>query len=756
MTLALLIACSLEPKGEPGSVLLARHPELLQSLVLPDTNRAGMSEPGRTELRCDWAEERRVGPLVEWVCVLPARTVNYWNSSATRPPGLQVFEEGGQPLSFHPRRPELMGPAGSFSHRDGRIFVIAEEAPSELYYLYPQAQEEEGLLNLGSSGLDPTAFAFRSLPLRKVFRHGLYLPAPAEAVFEVEVPRDGQLSGGVVLLPPALPQGERSDGVTLVVEVEHEGRTREVEELQLDPGGTEGLDVDLSRWEGQTITLRFRTLERAGNTLDYLFISEPSIHTPKEAPGRVAGLFLDTLRQDHLGAYGYERPVSPTLDALAEQGVVYEQARAPAPWTLPSGRAALTGRNPDAFVETEHMGRWFAEQGWMTAAVVGNTYMTRNFDMATGWSVHRGEVGTNAREATNRAIQAVNGHPDQDLALVVHYMDAHMPYVEPEEHRLWASPEPPVPLLGAWMEKELEQAWKAHPHKREALRQYTIDRYDGAVHFIDAEIARLLEVLGPDATVVVFADHGEEFWEHGAVGHGHSLDEELVRVPLIVRSPGLPAGRSARPATLADIVPTVMELVGLQAPEGLVGQSLLGPEDPERPIALGTTLFGPSALGVVWRGHKWQLRGTEELLQVLGQDEDVSAGQDLGLYREAYERALGRPLQRVIRVLADNATRAYLKPPGQLVIEVPGGVAAMWPRPGGSFRFQLPEPGEHIEVTGRACPVELFLVPSDPEAKVQVSGGTMAWTLRPEGGPLDSRQLSDAVLEELEALGYVE
>ena len=741
---------------------MARHPERLVSLTLPETSRQNLpAVEGRQPLHCkNWKETRREGELVEWSCRLPVRTVNYWHDSTRQPPGLRLWQDIW-PLTFHQQGQTIAGPR-TFSHKSGKVFVPSREAPEDLVFVYPQARLEELALNRDTAGLEDTAFALRSLPLRRAFRYGLYLPAPAEAVFEVEVPTDGHLRMGAVLLVPALQQQAGSDGATLVLEVESEGRTTRLEEMDLSPhsGGTPSLD--LSRWEGESVRLHLRTEPGDSALLDYVFLTEPTLYTPKKQPRRVALIFIDTLRRDHLGAYGYERPVSPNLDALASQGIVYDQARSPAPWTLPSARASVTGQHPENFVQGEHMGSVFAEQGWATGAMVGNTYLSRNFDLATGWSIHRGEVSTDATEITDLALEVLEGHDDRDLALLVHYMDPHLPYTEPRAHQLWAG-EPPIPLGPAWMEKQLTKAWEEHPQNRDALQQHVIDRYDQNIRYVDSELERLLEALGPEATVVVFSDHGEEFWEQGVVGHGHALSEELLRVPLILRGPGVEPDRSSRPATLQDILPTVLELAGLEIPDNLAGTSLLGPEDPERPIAIGSPLFGESSLGVVHRGHKWILKGLEEHLYELAGDPSQSpdlAGQaDLNPYRTAYEQALGRPLMRVLRLVAEDTSKAYLQPHEHLLMQVPGGIVRVWTRPGGSYRFKVPVPdGERVEVRGRAAPSELFVLPKnlDVEAVLESATGGIAWTLRPEGGPPDERQLSDTVRRELEALGYLE
>ena len=111
----------------------------------------------------------------------------------------------------------------------------------------------------------------------------------------------------------------------------------------------------------------------------------------------------------------------------------------------------------------------------------------------------------------------------------------------------------------------------------ESGKQYVIDRYDNNLAFVDDELMRFLGHLGPNDTVMLISDHGEEFWDHGSVGHGHSLYDEMVRTPLLVRLPGVfePGSRIAPAVSTADLVPTMTQALGLEAMKDVEGVSLL-------------------------------------------------------------------------------------------------------------------------------------------------------------------------------------
>jgi arylsulfatase A-like enzyme len=208
----------------------------------------------------------------------------------------------------------------------------------------------------------------------------------------------------------------------------------------------------------------------------------------------VALIFVDTLRADHLGIYGYERSTSPLLDRWAETAVVFEAARAPAPWTLPSARAVLSGRQPESWYEEANLPERMAEAGFLTLAAVSNPYLAASFDMHRGWSEHTMQNKRPADALVDAAIASIEAHADRDLLLMVHFMDTHLPYREPPPYReLWAEPRPEEAE-----EFVREDLLKLDPSSRDfpRRRRETIDRYDQNIRFVDAELARLLGVLG--------------------------------------------------------------------------------------------------------------------------------------------------------------------------------------------------------------------------------------------------------------------
>lgn len=307
-------------------------------------------------------------------------------------------------------------------------------------------------------------------------------------------------------------------------------------------------------------------------------------------PERVVLVSIDTLRADHLGAYGYSRPTSPKLDAFAAGGVIFTDVTSPSPWTLPAHASLFTGFYPGrhglasssaklpATVTT--LAQHLAARGFQTAAVVNSNYLSPVFGLERGFqrfrhvqeSVGQREPG---REVTEQAIAWAEAMRGQRAFLFVHYYDVHSDYRSlPEYERQF---------VGSYTGSvdgstaQLLDARRRGTRFDEADVRHLVDLYDAGIRQMDDELARLLAGLGDDqrTLVLVTSDHGEEFLEHGGVLHGRTQYQELVRVPLILRGPGVPVGvRVDRTVSLVDVMPTILAAVGEPVPAGLDGSDL--------------------------------------------------------------------------------------------------------------------------------------------------------------------------------------
>ena len=327
----------------------------------------------------------------------------------------------------------------AFTSRALRVRRFIEEGPpsADSYTVrYTRAVERETGMNLVLSGQEPSGFAFRSVQIDDTTRSGLLLPAPSSARWDIEVPTGAVLDLDLVLLPPeAADPALRSDGSELVVSVIVDGARTELLRAASELARFDRHRVDLSAYGGQEIALEVATQPVGTTDLDYVFVADPIVHVPDPDPPRVVLLFVDTLRADHLSAYGYERETTPGLDAWFGEGAVFEQGRSIAPWTLPSARTMVTGALPESWGQVQRLPDRFAQAGWATAFLAGNVYLSSNFEMADDWGTHRVINWPNADVQVDRALAYLDEHEDRPVFLMLHLMDMHLPYTEPPSYR---------------------------------------------------------------------------------------------------------------------------------------------------------------------------------------------------------------------------------------------------------------------------------------------------------------------------------
>ncbi|MDB4977040.1 MAG: hypothetical protein JWN48_5381 [Myxococcaceae bacterium] len=278
---------------------------------------------------------------------------------------------------------------------------------------------------------------------------------------------------------------------------------------------------------------------------------------PTASGAHVVLITIDALRADHLGSYGYALPVSPELDALAKRSLVFERAYAQAPHSSYSLSSLHTSEYVHEVVALSRplpkstLASALSEQGYHTAAFftdgIFHTEGTKLIplrDSAFGFALFD-HTNRESEQQTDRVLQEVErivqrGEPPS--LLWVHYFDVHEPYQE----TTFGSGE--------------------------------MERYDSEILHVDRELARLIRELDArlsrDVVIAITADHGEEFRDHGGVYHGSTLYDEQVRVPLILRVPGLAPGRFAAPVESIDIAPTLLGAVGAPVPASMRGRDL--------------------------------------------------------------------------------------------------------------------------------------------------------------------------------------
>jgi len=350
---------------------------------------------------------------------------------------------------------------------------------------------------------------------------------------------------------------------------------------------------------------------------------------PPDGPVGAVVIVLDTVRADHVSCYGYERPTTPSIDALAEIGVRFEEVVAPAPWTLPSvigllaGEYPSTAMTPDGKLERSLIER-FEEHGIRTAAITEGGYVSRHFGLDLGFGHFREEEGAvRLLEDGNRprdqapggiehtfaqAKQWLRDHGGEPFLLFVHTYEPHTPYTR---HAFTEGLDPG--RIGPIFDIDyLEQLRDGTLRLTEAERRYGVALYDGDIRESDRHVGELLAVLeetglGDRTVVVVTSDHGEELGEHferHVFDHGHSLRDDLLLVPLALHDPTREFAARVVPdqVRLIDVLPTVAELLSVPIDEDIPGTSLVplmtGEERGDRVAISALTKRGPARLSM--------------------------------------------------------------------------------------------------------------------------------------------------------------
>jgi arylsulfatase A-like enzyme len=331
-------------------------------------------------------------------------------------------------------------------------------------------------------------------------------------------------------------------------------------------------------------------------------------------------IVVDTLRADFLGAYGYAGGTSPHLDALAARSVVFDRAVAASALTAPSHASIMTSRyvrehsigylnGGTRLVGRPTLASVFRDAGYDTAAFISNSIIRSRVGLDAGFDLYDDALPDSERNrpyifertadgTTDRAVEWLRRDAETPFFLWVHYQDPHGPYTPPEAlaERFDRPPRPgekPLPLLDRQNGHLGIPAYQALPGLRYAS-QYRA-RYAAEIRYVDDELARLLDAIGEregegGTVLLLTADHGESMGEgHYFFAHGHATTPDLARVPFLLSAPGLKPGRSSALVHHVDVMPTLLDLAGLEAPPGLRGLALgplvaAGRELPDRVV----------------------------------------------------------------------------------------------------------------------------------------------------------------------------
>ena len=401
-----------------------------------------------------------------------------------------------------------------------------------------------------------------------------------------------------------------SAGAVFTIEIERDERSTTLYTHSLRPADppqtAQWTDVhlDLAAYAGAEVRIAFASeafdddptahfaFPLWGNPMLYSVPSNRGRETPN-----VIVVSLDTLRADHVGCYGYKRDTTPNLDRFAGECVVFDTTIAPSTFTPASHASVFTGLHP-AVHEAGMQSRGYrlkaqwttlAEilraKGYLTAAFTEGVAiraamgLSQGFDLYSDGPAPRQQRLGVAEETFAKATSWLERYGRLPFFLFVHTYEIHEPY----------GAVPP------WTTKFADPAYagsagaRLAEAKTEADRKHTVDLYDASIAFTDHHLGQFLgrvRQLGllDNTVVVVFSDHGEEFWEHGAAGHLTHLYDETLRVPLLIRLPGAdpPRKRIEQQVCLTDVFATLLDLVKETPPRQCASHDLLGLLDPKR------------------------------------------------------------------------------------------------------------------------------------------------------------------------------
>ncbi len=315
-------------------------------------------------------------------------------------------------------------------------------------------------------------------------------------------------------------------------------------------------------------------------------------------PQNLVLISIDTLRADHLGVYGHPWLKTPRIDALAGESVRFVRAVAPAPTTLASHTSLMTGTYPhthgvpDNDYRVAEANRMLAEiltdEGFATAGVIGGYPLGPQTHFHQGFGAYTvlPSDGVNSEQVSDAALAWLESRDSRRFFLFVHYWDVHWPY----------SPPPPYDRMYRRDSLEMTGMKSEIDAVRGALRRAAPDAaerpevlrrlYAGGVSYVDAQVGRLLAGLRErgrldDSLVVLTSDHGEAMEEHAGEfwNHGNTVYDSVARIPLLLRLPRGAGGGRVEDWRLShvDLMPTLLELLGLSPPTGLEGESFAGP-----------------------------------------------------------------------------------------------------------------------------------------------------------------------------------
>ena len=372
------------------------------------------------------------------------------------------------------------------------------------------------------------------------------------------------------------------------------------------------LDADLGPLAGNIVRIDLRAVGGEARVVAPEIVTLDGAAPRASRPVKNAIVYLiDTLRADRVRAINpATRVQAPGLARFSEAAAVMDGARTQENWTKPSVATLLSSLFPwqhnaittEAVVPAavELLPETLSARGFHTGAFIANGYVSDRFGFSQGWTTYRNYVREGRRNVAQYVaadvLEWLDHRPqEKPFFLYVHAIDPHVPYKPPRQFLEMYDASPYSGVVDFSSDNELLEKIKAGRIPLNARDKVHLEAlYDGEISYHDAHFNSILDGLARrnldnDTMIIIVADHGEEFWDHGSVGHGHSVYEELLHIPMLVRLPGTTGAVRIEDAVgLVDVMPTVLEALGQPLPDGLAGESFL-------PLLRGVTPDAPRA-----------------------------------------------------------------------------------------------------------------------------------------------------------------
>jgi arylsulfatase A-like enzyme len=614
--------------GSPGRTVIRLLDVVDNAKLTLSTGQASAASSSR-QWRLDEWKQIRSTPVAVWAQSSPVRMNQ--GIYPQQPSDLEVildskkvrYQKGiaaGRPVK------EVKQREGRWEYHRNRIVLVTDRDPNKegIVLVSNGASGADTRLDFGLAALGASEFVLAPVENGLQTRMSLLLPAPARAQFQIQVPAMSTLRFGYGLSLSA-EAGQTGEAQFQV----HINEQSVWSDTATQHSGWQDVSIDLGEYAGKTVQLDFHTTISESGQYAYSAFSSPEIVGPQteNGPRRIIVVGMDTLRADHLGTHGYERPTSPGLDQIAAQSVVFEKAWTPAPRTRPSFRSATTGRWPLKAIDAPTIGKVMQANGFSTGGFVANVQLAPRLGFAAGFDHWSYDNMADGDVQVDRTLAWLTERQHEDAFVFLHLMDPHVFYAAPQ------------PFTDKFTHSSDQRGLKEKFNRWEILRQrreghlhpdqerWMVGRYDGEVAFMDHQLTRLLQAVDalPGRTMWVFhTDHGEEFFEHGSYEHNHSLYNELMRAVLWIRPPGGWGGgphRVEHPVSLVDIAPTVFAAAGIQAEQQplLDGTDLtpfvfsdranqkdaIATQLKDRPLPIGHMMYNPEQWGVIYRNQKY-------------------------------------------------------------------------------------------------------------------------------------------------------